>query len=52
MNMSFQEISEEMGTSVNTALGRMRYGLMNLRKQKIKQQAINKKHGKEYIRRG
>jgi RNA polymerase sigma factor (sigma-70 family) len=30
--MSFKEISEETGVSINTALGRMRYALMNLRK--------------------
>ncbi|BDD03818.1 RNA polymerase sigma factor [Aureibacter tunicatorum] len=32
MDMSFQEISEQTGVSINTALGRMRYALMNLRK--------------------
>ena len=31
-DMSFKEISECTGTSINTALGRMRYALMNLRK--------------------
>lgn len=31
-NMSFKEISELTNVSVNTALGRMRYGLLNLRK--------------------
>ena len=31
-NMSFKEISENTGVSINTALGRMRYGLINLRK--------------------
>lgn len=30
--MSFKEISENTGVSINTALGRMRYGLINLRK--------------------
>lgn len=30
--MSFKEISEETGVSINTALGRMRYALLNLRK--------------------
>ncbi len=30
--MSFKEISEELDISINTALGRMRYGLINLRK--------------------
>lgn len=29
---SFKEIAEITGTSINTALGRMRYGLINLRK--------------------
>jgi RNA polymerase sigma-70 factor (ECF subfamily) len=31
-DMSFQEIAEETGVSINTALGRMRYALINLRK--------------------
>ena len=31
-NMSFKEISENTGVSINTALGRMRYALINLRK--------------------
>jgi RNA polymerase sigma-70 factor, ECF subfamily len=30
--MSFKEISEATGVSINTALGRMRYALLNLRK--------------------
>jgi RNA polymerase sigma factor (sigma-70 family) len=30
--MSFKEIAEETGVSINTALGRMRYALINLRK--------------------
>ncbi|MFT5618913.1 MAG: RNA polymerase sigma factor (sigma-70 family) [Arenicella sp.] len=33
MQMSFQEIAEATGVSINTALGRMRYALINLRKQ-------------------
>ena len=33
MNMSFKEISEVSGVSINTALGRMRYALINLRKK-------------------
>jgi len=33
MQMSFQEIAEITGVSINTALGRMRYALINLRKQ-------------------
>ncbi|MDY0781482.1 RNA polymerase sigma factor [Tenacibaculum sp. IB213877] len=32
MDMSFNEISEATGVSINTALGRMRYALINLRK--------------------
>lgn len=31
-DMSFKEIAEATGTSINTALGRMRYAIMNLRK--------------------
>ena len=31
-DMSFKEISESTGVSINTALGRMRYSLINLRK--------------------
>jgi RNA polymerase sigma-70 factor (ECF subfamily) len=31
-DMSFKEIAEESGVSINTALGRMRYALINLRK--------------------
>ena len=30
--MSFKEISEQTNVSINTALGRMRYALINLRK--------------------
>tara|TARA_R110002012_G_scaffold9716_4_gene45080 strand:- start:56766 stop:57227 length:462 start_codon:yes stop_codon:yes gene_type:complete len=30
--MSFKEISERTGVSINTALGRMRYALINMRK--------------------
>jgi RNA polymerase sigma factor (sigma-70 family) len=36
-DLSFQEIAEETGVGINTALGRMRYALINLRK-KIKQE--------------
>ncbi|MGM9871001.1 MAG: RNA polymerase sigma factor [Muribaculaceae bacterium] len=32
-NMSFKEIAELTGVSINTALGRMRYALINMRKQ-------------------
>ena len=31
-NMSFKEIAERTGVSINTALGRMRYALLNLRR--------------------
>ncbi|MBQ2017849.1 MAG: RNA polymerase subunit sigma-24, partial [Alistipes sp.] len=30
--LSFQEIAEQTNVSINTALGRMRYALINLRK--------------------
>jgi RNA polymerase sigma factor (sigma-70 family) len=36
LQMSFQEIAERTGVSINTALGRMRYALINLRKKMIK----------------
>ena len=32
-DMSFQEIADATGVSINTALGRMRYALINLRKK-------------------
>jgi len=31
-DMSFKEIAESLNISINTALGRMRYALINLRK--------------------
>ena len=31
-DMSFKDISESTGVSINTALGRMRYALINMRK--------------------
>ncbi|MBD5357006.1 MAG: sigma-70 family RNA polymerase sigma factor [Bacteroides sp.] len=31
-NMSFKEIAESTGVSINTALGRMRYAILNLRR--------------------
>ena len=31
-NLSFKEIAEELGISINTALGRMRYAIINMRK--------------------
>jgi RNA polymerase sigma-70 factor (ECF subfamily) len=39
-DMSFKEISEATGVSINTALGRMRYALLNLRKVIEKHQII------------
>jgi len=36
--LSFKEISKITGCSINTALGRMRYGLLNLRKMMIEKQ--------------
>jgi len=37
--LSFQEIAEQTGVSINTALGRMRYALINLRKMIEKQES-------------
>ncbi|MFM7672367.1 MAG: RNA polymerase sigma factor [Bacteroidota bacterium] len=37
-DMSFKEIAEMTGCSINTALGRMRYGLINLRKMMTQRQ--------------
>jgi RNA polymerase sigma-70 factor (ECF subfamily) len=31
-DMSFKEIAESTGVSINTALGRMRYAVINIRK--------------------
>lgn len=39
-DMSFKEISERTGVSINTALGRMRYALINLRKVIEKHQLV------------
>jgi RNA polymerase sigma-70 factor (ECF subfamily) len=39
-DLSFKEISDLTGVSINTALGRMRYALMNLRKIIEKHQII------------
>ena len=39
-DLSFKEISEQTGVSINTALGRMRYALMNLRKVIEKNQIV------------
>ncbi len=40
LDMSFQEISNNTGVSINTALGRMRYALINMRKLIEKHQLI------------
>lgn len=37
-NLSFKEIAKITNSSINTALGRMRYGLMNLRKLTVEKQ--------------
>ena len=39
-DMSFKEIADSTGVSINTALGRMRYALLNLRKIIEKNQMI------------
>ena len=39
-DMSFKEIAGITNTSINTALGRMRYGLMNLRKMMVEKQIV------------
>lgn len=39
-NMSFNEIAEQTGVSINTALGRMRYAILNLRKIIEKNQIV------------
>ncbi|HEY5771347.1 MAG TPA: RNA polymerase subunit sigma-24, partial [Chitinophagaceae bacterium] len=36
--MSFKEIASMTNCSINTALGRMRYGLINLRKLMMQKQ--------------
>ena len=39
-DLSFKEISELTGVSINTALGRMRYAILNLRKVIDKHQIV------------
>ena len=39
-DLSFKEIADSTGVSINTALGRMRYGLLNLRKIIEKNQIV------------
>ncbi|MCC9136467.1 RNA polymerase sigma factor [Pontibacter silvestris] len=43
-DMSFQEIAEATGVSINTALGRMRYALINLRKKMQKSNIVYDKN--------
>ncbi len=38
-NLSFKEIAQITNCSINTALGRMRYGLINLRKMMVEKQS-------------
>ena len=38
--MSFKDIAEATGVSINTALGRMRYALINLRKLMVEQDIV------------
>lgn len=39
-DMSFKEIAEKTGVSINTALGRMRYALLNMRKLALDMQLL------------
>ncbi|MBY0346666.1 MAG: sigma-70 family RNA polymerase sigma factor [Hydrotalea flava] len=39
-DMSFKEIAQITNTSINTSLGRMRYGLINLRKMMVEYQIV------------
>jgi RNA polymerase sigma-70 factor (ECF subfamily) len=39
-DLSFKEISDITGVSINTALGRMRYALLNLRKSIREKQVV------------
>ena len=39
-DMSFKEIAETTGVSINTALGRMRYAIINLRKMVMDNQIL------------
>jgi len=40
LDMSFKEIAESTGVSINTALGRMRYAIMNMRKMIESRQSL------------
>lgn len=39
-NLSFKEIAEKTGVSINTALGRMRYAIMNLRRMAAERDVV------------
>lgn len=39
-NLSFKEIAEKTGVSINTALGRMRYAILNLRRNAEKNKIV------------
>ena len=41
-DLSFKEIADLTGVSINTALGRMRYALNNLRKMMVSPVLVNK----------
>lgn len=40
LNLSFKEIAEKTGVSINTALGRMRYAIINLRRIAAEQDIV------------
>lgn len=46
--MSFQEIADATGVSINTALGRMRYAIINLRKLINENAHVNQKANFQY----
>lgn len=48
LRMSFQEIADSSDVSINTALGRMRYALINLRKLMTNNKKVNEKQGRGY----
>jgi RNA polymerase sigma-70 factor (ECF subfamily) len=48
LRMSFQEIADSSDVSINTALGRMRYALINLRKLMNNNNQINAKQNRAY----
>jgi len=39
-DLSFKEIADLTNCSINTALGRMRYGLINMRKMMVEKQIV------------